>query len=90
MKVVKVVYNNKTAFILDILKRFEKIIIVEPYNVDITKEKKKALPIQTRYGSKNTPLLIFCNENLEEVDAIWVENNPNWNKDIKNKLKKLL
>jgi hypothetical protein len=77
MKILKVIYNNETSFILDILKEVEDAI-VEEYNISDYREKKKAIPIMVRHGTKQTPLIVFENENLEEICAIWNENNPNW------------
>jgi len=77
MKILKVIYNNETSFILDILKEVEDVI-VEEYNISDYREKKKAIPIMVRHGTKQTPLIVFENENLEEICAIWNENNPNW------------
>ena len=43
--------------------------------------------MQTRFGSKNFPLLIFEDENLEEIAAIWSEEDPEWEAWIAHTLK---
>lgn len=89
MKIIKVIYDSNSTFILDIVNSFNKSAIIELLNVDSRNDKKSVMGLQSRFGTKKVPLLVFCNENLEEVDAIWSENNPDWKLDIKNKLKKL-
>ena len=39
-----------------------------------------------RYGTRNFPLLVFEDENLEEYGAIWSESKPDWEKEIIKKL----
>jgi hypothetical protein len=89
MKLIKVVYDSKNDFILGIVEKFKQFALIETYNLDLFKEKKSGTALQTRFGTKKTPLIVFANENLEEVDAVWCEDNPDWEKSIKNKLKKL-
>lgn len=89
MKIIKVIYKEQNKFILDIVNKFKNILIIETYNIDINKDRKKANPILIRFGTKNTPLLVFADENLIEFDAIWSETNPNWLDSIKEKLKKI-
>lgn len=86
MNVIKVLYNKDTVFIKDIVNKFKEGNILEFYNSDILKEAKKMRPIQTRFGTTKLPLIVFENENLEEVFAIWKESNPNWEESIKNYL----
>lgn len=87
MRLIKVIYNFETTFIKDIVSKFSKSNIIETYNIDITKEAKKANPIRTRFGTKEVPLIVFADENLEEIDAIWAETTPNWEEEIRKKLK---
>lgn len=86
MKVVKIIYSEETKFILDIMSRINIKHISELYDVSFHKDKKKAKEIMERYGTKNTPLIVFENENLEEYAAIWSESNPDWEKEINKKL----
>jgi hypothetical protein len=86
MKIVKIVYNNNTSFLLDIAKSINKAFYLESYNTDNYKEKKKAIPIMTRHGTKQLPLVVIENENLEEIDAIWSESTPDWKNEIIKKL----
>lgn len=86
MKIIKVIYNSDTSFILDIIKKINRKVYIDSYNLDVNKERKKAIPIMTRHGTKNVPLLVFENENLEEYAAIWSESNPDWKTEITNKL----
>lgn len=39
-----------------------------------------------RYGTKNIPLVVFEDENLQEYGAIWSESNPDWKSEIIKKL----
>lgn len=78
MKIIKVVYNENTKFILDIVRSYNGLCITEEFNIDHFKETKKGRPILTRHGTNNVPLVVFEDENLEEVAAIWSESNPDW------------
>jgi hypothetical protein len=78
--------DHDTKFILDIIEAFESICVLETFNMDNYKEAKKGRPILTRHGTTNLPLIVFEDENLEEVAAIWSEQNPDWEKDITKKL----
>lgn len=89
MKVIKVVFDNRSRFILDIVKYFSDRAIIDLINLDNRKTYKKAKSLQTNFGTKLLPLLIFEDENLEEVAALWSENNPDWEKDISKKLDEL-
>lgn len=79
--IIKTIHNNETSFIKDIVNKFN-ILIKEFYNVEYLKDRKKAVPIQTRMGTKNYPLVVFYDENQVEIKAIWPESNPNWEKEI--------
>lgn len=82
MKTIKAVYNEETAFILDIVKEFEDVAFVETFDRTFRREKKKAIELQTDYGTTNLPLVVFEDENLEGYACIWPENKPDWKKDI--------
>lgn len=82
MKILKVIYDNDTKFILDVVNNLTTKVYIEVYNYSHYKEKKRALPIMTRHGTGNVPLLVFENENLEEYAAIWSESKPDWAKEI--------
>ena len=86
MKVLKIVYNNETKFILDVIKDIEIKNYHEFYNLDIFKDRKKAIPLMTRFGTKNVPLVVLLDENLNEIDAIWSEDSPDWREVINKKL----
>ena len=87
MKIIKVVYDDSTDFILNTVFLFEKQAIVEYYNTGVNKEEKSARVIQTNYGTKNVPLVVFEDENQEGYAAIYSENNPDWKKEIEKHLK---
>lgn len=82
MKVIKVVFSDKTSFIVDLVEDFENRAIVEYYNIDKRKDRKKAITMQTNFGTKTLPLIVFEDENLDEVDAIWSESDPEWESEI--------
>lgn len=82
MKILKVIYNNDTKFILDIVNNLTIKVYIESYDAGHHKEKKKAIPIMTRHGTTNVPLIVFEDENLDEYAAIWSETNPDWLKEI--------
>mgnify|MGYP001063545291 CR=1 FL=1 len=90
MKIIKVVYDNSTDFILEIIESFKDIAIVEKINASNYKNLKTVRGIQTRFGTKNFPLIIFEDENLEEVAAIWSESNPDWKQKISTTLDDLI
>ncbi len=78
MKILKVVYDDDTKFILDIVRNLSIKVYIEEYTISDYRQKKKALPILTRHGTGNVPLIVFEDENLEEYTAIWSESNPDW------------
>lgn len=82
MKILKVIYDNDSKDILNITRAIPVKLYIEEYNISNYKEKKKALPIMTRHGTKLVPLLVFEDENLIEYAAIWSEVNPDWEKEI--------
>ena len=86
MKIIKVIYNSESEFILGIVDTVPDKHIIEKYNMDFHKDKKKAREILERHGTKNLPLIVFENENLDEYAAIWSEQNPDWRVEINNKL----
>ena len=86
MKIIKVIYNSESEFILGIVDAVPAKHIIEIYNMDFHKDKKKAREILERYGTKNLPLIVFENENLDEYAAIWSEQSPDWRVEINNKL----
>ena len=87
MKILKIIYDNETKFILDVPDTLEEKVVVEAYNISDYREKKKALPIMTRHGTTKVPLVVIENENLDEVAAVWSEENPDWREKIIEKLK---
>lgn len=86
MRVIKVLYDFDTDFICKIVDELKGNNIVESYNMNFHKDVKKARPIQTRFGTTKLPLIVFEDENLEEVGAIWPESNPDWVVSIKKQL----
>lgn len=82
MKVLKVIYDENTLEILAVVKKLTTKVFLEEYNISDYREKKKALPIMTRHGTKQVPLIVFEDENLVEYAAIWNEQNPNWLTEI--------
>jgi hypothetical protein len=88
MKVIKAVFNNDTTFINDIISNIDIPHIFEGYNISYLKDRtKRVREMMARYGTKNLPLVIIENENLDEVSAIWSESDPNWKDEIIKKLK---
>lgn len=87
MRFIKVIHDNNSNYIVEIIKEISNITLVEYYNIDINKEKRKAIPIMVRHGTKNVPLIVFEDENLQEVSAIWSEQNPDWKSEILKNLK---
>ena len=82
MQAIRVVYDVNCRFILDILDSIEFGIRVETYDYNHFKERKKALPIMTRNGTRNLPVIEFVNDEGEESDVIWSETNPDWKEEI--------
>lgn len=82
MKTLKVLHNTNTKFILDIIKEFSNNFYIEPLNLDVHKEKRKASQYQEDFGSKLLPLIVIEDENLIGINAIWSENNPDWRNEI--------
>lgn len=89
MKVIKVVYSEKDKSILDVVQIYSASCVIEAYNINHHKQEKKGRPILTRHGTKNTPLIVFEDENLIEVAAIWSETNPDWDLAIADTLHRL-
>ena len=72
-------------FDLNFIKNLAGTNLTEFFNIDYNSDKKKCREIMTRFGTKNVPLVVFADENLEEYDAIWSESNPDWELEIKKK-----
>ena len=87
MRFVKVIYDNSSNYIVEIIKKISNLTLIEYYNIDVNREKRKAIPIMVRHGTKNVPLIVFEDENLQEVSAIWSEQNPDWKSEILKNLK---
>lgn len=82
MKVVKVAYNNDSEGVLNVFQDLSEKIVLETFNYDHHKERKHALVIMTNYGTKQLPLIVFEDENLEGYAAIWHENGQEITKDL--------
>lgn len=87
MRFIKVLYDDNSNYIVEIIKEISNTTLVEYYNIDVNREKRKAIPIMVRHGTKNVPLIVFEDENLQEVSAIWSEQNPDWKSEILKNLK---
>jgi hypothetical protein len=88
VKIIKVVYDDESKFIIDIISKIEGKFIFEAYNISYYKDSKKARGIMERHGTKQVPLIVFENENLDEFAAIWSETNPDWLEEIRKILTK--
>jgi hypothetical protein len=86
MKIIKVILNNDTTFISDIISEITIPHILEEYNISYIKDRRKAREIMERHGTKQVPLIVFEDENIKECCAIWSEQNPNWKEEIIKKL----
>lgn len=84
MNTIKVIHNNDTKFILDIAKKFKSRAYIEPYNFDVLRLRKKIYRMQEEYGTRKFPLIVFEDENMVEIGAIWSESNPDWESAIEN------
>ena len=82
MKILKVIYNNDTKFICDIVDQITHKVYIEKLNVNDRNTMKTAYSVMTRFGTKKLPLLVFEDENLVEYNAIWSERNPDWKEEI--------
>lgn len=87
MKIIKVIYDDKTTFINKIIDNITEKVIVERFTLEDYKQRKKALPIMTRHGTTNVPLVVFADENLDEYAAVWSEQKPDWELEINKILK---
>ena len=85
MQTLEVLYHNNCTFIIDIVNKFKDYFYIELYNYD-SKQKKKVKLMMEDFGTLNLPLIIFQDENLKDIFAIWSENNPDWEKEILTKL----
>ena len=80
---IRIIHDENSKYILNYI---PEDIEVEIYNIDFDKEKKKAIPIMVRNGTRNVPLITLV-ENGEETKVIWSETNPDWGKEIKKLLR---
>lgn len=87
MKVLTVIYDDKTEYITKIVDNIQEKVLIEKLTLEDYKQRKKAIPIMTRHGTTNVPLIVLSDENLDEYAAIWSEENPDWKKKIIEKLK---
>ena len=86
MKVLTVIYDDKTEYITKIVDNIQEKILIEKLTLEDYKQRKKAIPIMTRHGTTNVPLIVLSDENLDEYAAIWSEENPDLEKKIIEKL----
>ena len=84
-QLIKVVHDDDCKFILDIIENYD--IKKETYNLNHYKEKKKAIPIMSRNGTKRVPLIVLVDELGEESKVIWSETNPDWKAELDELLK---
>lgn len=84
-QLIKVIHDEDCKFILDIIENYD--IEKETYNLNHYKEKKKAIPIMSRNGTKRVPLIVLVDELGEESKVIWSETNPNWKAELDELLK---
>ena len=76
MKQINIIYNQDCEYVLNIVNKYCKDDIIKTtYNTDNYKERKKALPIMVRNGTKNVPLITLINEDDEEYKVLWSENH---------------
>lgn len=80
---IRIIHDENSKYILNYI---PEDVEVEIYNIDFHKEKKKAIPIMVRNGTRNIPLITLV-ENGEETKVIWSETNPDWEKEIKKLLR---
>ena len=80
-QLIRVVYDEDCKSILDIVNLYKDIIEIETYSLNHFKEKKKAIPIMVRNGTKNVPLITLV-QNEEEAKVLWSESNPDWKKEL--------
>lgn len=80
---IRIIHDENSKYILNYI---PEDVEVEIYNIDFDKEKKKAIPIMVRNGTRNVPLITLV-ENGEETKVIWSETNPDWEKEIKKLLR---
>lgn len=85
---MSVVYDSESSFILDLINSLEGDRIIDSFNIDHYKEKRRAISIMNRHGTKNVPLVVFKDNNFEEIDAIWSESNPDWELELKKRFNK--
>jgi hypothetical protein len=88
MNTLNIIYNKKSDFILPIVEEFKGQCYIDLYNMDTYKYRSVIKKMQEEFGSKNYPLIIIQNENLQNIDAIWSESDPDWKKEITKKLKR--
>ena len=86
MKVLTVIYDDKTEYITKIVDNIQEKVLIEKLTLEDYKQRKKAIPIMTRHGTTNVPLIVLSDENLDEYAAIWSEEDPNWEEQIIKKL----
>ena len=87
MKVLTVIYNDDSKYIINIVDSIQEKVVIEKLTLEDYKQRKKAIPIMTRHGTTNVPLIVFSDENLNEYAAIWSEEHPDWKAKINNILK---
>lgn len=81
-QIVRVVYDDSCRFILEIAESLTDVIKVETYDFNHYKERKGAIPIMTRNGSRNLPLVEFVDIEGDVSKVIWSETDPDWKDEI--------
>lgn len=90
MKTIKVYYSTYKKEILGVLEGLNQRAFVEVYNLNSRRDMAKVRKAMEDYGTKTLPLVVFEDENLDGVAAIWSEQKPaNWRDEIEKILKEI-
>lgn len=89
MKILSVAFDNNTTFIVEIVKKFSNEVIINMHNNNFRTDRKSVKHIQNTLGSDKLPLIMFQDENMELIGGIWPESKPDWEIELKNKIKEL-
>lgn len=83
MRILNVIYDNDSKFIYDMVDELENHYHIYKLNFE-SRDKSKCRKMMEEYGTRNFPLLVIQDENLDYVSGVWSENTTDWKKEINN------
>ena len=83
MKILNIIYDNDSKFIYDMIDELDGHYHIYKFNFE-SRDKAKCRKLMEEYGTRNLPLIVIQDENLDFIGGVWSENTTDWKKEINN------